>query len=196
MTGALLTWPWNIEYCDWMPWRLISAERRACSSAVLMLDCSSSMVAVSVFTCGASSLAAFSRGPVGQTDVGGDDVVLVLGVVDIVAQVVEHLHLGVGLRQAGRELVGHLDRLGGVGERGDTAGALDALNLAVAETQLLVDLRHAVVDELLGAQGYLVLVGIGLAVVADGQLRAFWSLSDSSAMEVIFDVGATVKRFR
>lgn len=130
----------------------MSAERRACSSAVWILDCrlvdgGRERLHLRGFLAGGLQQAVTildglvivvdqrNRGPVGQTDVGGDDVVLVLGVVDIVAQVVKHLHLGVGLRQAGGELVGHLDRLRGVGERGDAAGALDALNLAVAETQ-------------------------------------------------------------
>ena len=109
-------------------------------------------------------------GTIGETDVRGDDLILVLGVVDIFTQVVEHLDLGVGLGKTGRELVGHLHRLGSVCQGGHGILLLELLDLALSGSQLCVDLCHTVVDELLCAQGDFVLVGIGLAVVADVQL--------------------------
>ena len=109
-------------------------------------------------------------GPVGQTDVGGDNLILILRIVDVFTQIVEHLDLGVGLGEACRELVRHLHGLGRIdGETSHGVLTLETLNLTLGRTQLLVDLLHAFVDELLGAQGYLVLVGIGLVVVAFGQ---------------------------
>ena len=48
----------------------------------------------------------------------------------------------------------------------DLVHFLIALQLALGVAQFLIDFLNTVVDELLGLQGYLVLVGIGLTVVA------------------------------
>ena len=67
-------------------------------------------------------------GSVGNTDIGRDNLVTVIGIIDILTHIVEHLHLGVGLRETGRELIGHLYRLRGIGQGGDSVLLLELLD--------------------------------------------------------------------
>ena len=63
-----------------------------------------------------------------------------------------------------------MHRLRGISQRSDGISLFKRLYLTLGVTQFGIDFRHAVVDELLGTQRHLVLVGIGLTVVANGEV--------------------------
>ena len=120
------------------------------------------LVVVGDKTCGCS---------VGKTDIGGDNLIGVSGIIDVFTEIVEQLNLGVRLCQA--LLITAAKALRLAGSRlitGHGIAALIILDAALGGTKFLVDLLDTLVDKLLGLKSNLVLIGIGLVVVATDNL--------------------------
>ena len=106
-----------------------------------------------------------------QTDIGGDNLVFVAGIVHELAQIIQQLNLGISLAEFGLVLRALRQRLGSIRlQAGHGITLLIVFQRILRGAQLCIDFLQTTVDELLGLQGYLVLVGIGLTVVANGQL--------------------------
>ena len=106
-----------------------------------------------------------------QTNIGGNNLVFVAGIIHKFTQIIKQLQLGISLAEFGLVLRALRQRLGSIRlQAGHGITLLIALQRILRRAQLCIDFLQTTVDELLGLQGYLVLVGIGLTVVANGQL--------------------------
>ena len=106
-----------------------------------------------------------------QTDIGRNNLVFVARIVHELAQIIQQLNLGIRLAEFGLVLRALRQRLGSIRlQAGHGITLLIALQRILRGAQLCIDFLQTTVDELLGLQGNLVLVGIGLTVVANGQL--------------------------
>ena len=91
-------------------------------------------------------------------------------IVDEFAQIVEQLYLRTGLGQFDGIVVEHLERLRCIhAQFGHRMALFVTLQFGFGGAQFVVDLADTVVDKLLGLEGYLVLVGVSLLVVAVNQ---------------------------
>ena len=107
-----------------------------------------------------------SRALIGQSYIGWDRLILVAWLVHVLAKFLEQFHLGVSLVQLLLKFVSVLHRGCGIDLHLHHAVALlVTFQLAFGVAQFGVNLLQAVVDKLLGAISYLVLILIGLTVV-------------------------------
>ena len=111
------------------------------------------------------------RGIILHAYVRGDNLILIGGIIDILAQVVHQVQLGIGLGKLGLVLRALTEALGGIHiQLGYRIALLIVLEGTLGGTQFGINLLQTGIDKLLGLHRNLVLIHIGLAVIAHCQL--------------------------